>query len=185
MCEEAAGIRKGPSGLAAAAAAASAIATLHPHETGLLLQDAATHHLSQLLRVAPRVSGHLHPGAGQSPKHLLGAAALAQQLRVPPARPAQQTPVERGEWRVGSGQWAACRTETDKRWRERQRYGESERTNRWRKTERGLAKKDGGERQRESDIHRGGGSGVRPFPHLPHLTSRTFFSVTSTWMTMG
>lgn len=71
----------GPSGLAAATGTtASDTATLHPHEAGLLLQDAAAHHLGQLLRVAPHVGGHLHPGAGQPPEHLLGAAALPQQL---------------------------------------------------------------------------------------------------------
>lgn len=91
---------KGPSGFAAAAAAPAA-ATLHPHEAGLLLQDVAAHHLGQLLRVAPRVGRHLHPGAGQPPEHLLRAAALPQQLRVPPAGPAQQAPAERGEWAVG------------------------------------------------------------------------------------
>lgn len=94
------GHQKGPSGLAAAVAA-SATATLHPHEAGLLLQDAAAHHLGQLLRVAPRVGRHLHPGAGQPPEHLLRATALPQQLRVPPAGPAQKTPAERREWAVG------------------------------------------------------------------------------------
>lgn len=48
--EEGAGIPGGPSGLAAAAAAAaSGAATFHPHEAGLLLQDASPHHLGQLL----------------------------------------------------------------------------------------------------------------------------------------
>lgn len=97
--EEAADITRGPSGLAAAAAPAAA--TLHPHEAGLLLQDSAAHDLRQLLRVAPRVGGHLHPGAGQPPEHLLRAAALSKQLRVPPARPAQQTPAERRQRAVG------------------------------------------------------------------------------------
>lgn len=96
--EEGTGIRRGPSGLAAVAAAASA--ALHPHEAGLLLQDAAAHHFGQLLRVAPLMGGHLHPGAGQPPEHLLRAPALPQQLRVPPAGPAQQSPAERGEWAV-------------------------------------------------------------------------------------
>lgn len=72
VCEEGAGIPGGPSGLAAAAAAAaSGTATLHPHKAGLLLQDASPHHLGQLLRVAPLVGGHLHPGAGQPPEHML------------------------------------------------------------------------------------------------------------------
>lgn len=135
MHEEAAGIRKGPSGLAAATA--SGAATLHPHEAGLLLQDPASHNLGQLLRVAPRVGGHLHPGAGQPPEHLLRAAALPKQLRVPPARPAQQTPAER---RVGSGQSG--------RQRDRQIWRVRERTNKWRKTKRQMAKKDGEETDR-------------------------------------
>lgn len=84
------------SGLAAAIAASAAAAALSPHEAGLLLQNAAAHHLGQLLRMGPRIGGHLHPGAGQPPQHLLGASALPNQLRVPPARPAQQAPAERG-----------------------------------------------------------------------------------------
>lgn len=70
--EEGTGIPGGPSGLAAAAAAAaSGAAALYPHKAGLLLQNAAPHHLGQLLRVAPLVGGHLHPGAGQPPEHML------------------------------------------------------------------------------------------------------------------
>ena len=70
--EEGTGISGGPSGLAAAAAAAaSGAAALYPHKAGLLLQNAAPHHLSQLLRRAPLVGGHLHPGAGQPPEHML------------------------------------------------------------------------------------------------------------------
>lgn len=66
--------------------------------------------------------------------------------------------------------------------------GRRERTDRWRKTRRQMAEKEmekrwgegeGGQRDRQTDL------GSRPSPHLPHLTSRTFFSVTSTWMTMG
>ena len=70
--EEGTGISGGPSGLAAAAAAAaSGAAALYPHKAGLLLQNSAPHHLGQLLRVAPLVGGHLHPGAGQPPEHML------------------------------------------------------------------------------------------------------------------
>jgi glycine cleavage system protein P-like pyridoxal-binding family len=69
----------GGSGLTAVAAATTA-ASFYPHEAGLLLQDATTYHLGQLLCMAPRMGGHLHPRAGQPPKHLLRAAALPQQL---------------------------------------------------------------------------------------------------------
>lgn len=40
--------------------------------------------------------------------------------------------------------------------------------------------------EKDKDIHREKETlGSCPSPHPPHLTSRTFFSVTSTWMTMG
>lgn len=72
--------RAGSSGLTAAATAPSAAASLHPYKASLLLQDADTHHLGQLLGMAPGVGRHLHPGTRQSPEPLFCAPALAEQL---------------------------------------------------------------------------------------------------------
>lgn len=59
-------------GLAAAqAATAASAATLYPDQASLLLQDAATHHLGQLLCMGPRVGRDLRPGAWQTPQGVL------------------------------------------------------------------------------------------------------------------
>lgn len=88
---------------------------------------------------------HLHPGAGQPPEHLLRATALPQQLRVPPAGPAQKTPAERREWAVGR---------VRERQTDRQGYGESEREDGQVEDDKEITERDGKEMgwgERETD----------------------------------
>lgn len=74
------------------ASPSSVIAILNPERARLLLEDAAPHHLGQLLGVAPGVGLHTGPGAGESVESPLSTTTHLQHLRVPLARLPQQAP---------------------------------------------------------------------------------------------
>lgn len=162
----------------------SVIALLNPQRAGLLLEDASTNHLGQLLSMAPGVGLHSGPGAWQGMESPLHSTARLQHLRVPLARLPQQAPMENTGTNITLGirRWGGRTTQECTHMYRKELFPSQHQPQHTHP----VLSPDPCSVSEQTRASLSSRDTLHPCDAVfPHLSPLTFFSVTSTWITMG